>query len=41
MLDLYLMIIAKKNKNIVINYPVFFNERKFGIAKVAGLYVEK
>ena len=36
MLDLYLMIIAKKNKNIVINYPVFFNERKFGIAKGGG-----
>ena len=36
MLDLYFMIIIKKLKFKIINFPVYFSKRKFGISKGGG-----
>lgn len=35
-LDLYLLLLSKKNNIKIIEYPVFFKKRKFGVAKGGG-----
>ncbi len=40
-LDLYLLLLARKNFIPIIEYPVYFNKRRFGVSKGGGSIIGK